>query len=358
MEVLKYWLWLSTIPKVGNRTMAKLLGYFGEVESIYKASKSELQSCGILNEKQSECIIYSRNSDKINRSYEEMLQKKIRLITMYDSEYPNSLRTLYTPPVVIFVKGSLPKQEEWVLAVVGARSCSSYGRQMSRMFGRGIAGAGVSVVSGMARGVDSEAHKGALEANGRTYAVLGCGVDICYPPENMDLYMEIAANGGLISEFAPGVSPEACHFPARNRLIAALSKGIVVVEARKKSGALITVNNGLELGKEIFAVPGRAYDSLNEGSNALIQSGAKLVMTPSDVLEEFGVLAREDKKTKISLDNCEKVVYASLCLIPRSVNELAGRTGLDVQTVIRILTSLELRGIIHRVGINQYILNV
>lgn len=358
MERDEYWFWLSSIPGVGSRTAMKLLSYFKDIEEIFNASAANLKASRILNDLQLQNIIYSRNTARKGEAYRAMLRKSIRCVSFEDSEYPESLKILYDPPPALFVKGRLPGRDEWMIAVVGARSCSSYGRQMSCMLGRGIAGSGVSVVSGMARGVDSAAHWGALEAGGRTYAVLGCGADICYPAENMDLYEEIARNGGLISELPPGTPPEAHNFPRRNRIIAALSKGIVVVQGRRRSGALITVEYGLELGKEIFAVPGRVDDTLSEGCNQLIKAGAHMVTEPSDVLEEFGILAREYKKNNITLDNSEKVVYASICLVPRSADELALITGMDIQTVIKALVMMELKGIIHRIGKNQYILSV
>ncbi|MGN0204149.1 MAG: DNA-processing protein DprA [Coprococcus sp.] len=358
MERNKYWFWLSSIPGVGNRTAMKLLSHFRDVEQIYNASEEALEKSGILKPSQLRSIIYSRNRENLDSAYDNMRHYNIDCIDMESDLYPEELRVLYDPPLVLFVKGCLPRRDEWMIAVVGARSCSSYGRQLCHMLSRGIACSGVSVISGMARGIDSAAHWGALEADGRTYAVLGCGVDICYPAENLDLYTEIAKQGGIISEFPPGTPPEPCNFPRRNRIIAALSKGILVVEARRKSGSLITVEHGLDIGKEIFAVPGRVNDALSEGCNRLIRAGARLVMEPSDILEEFGILAREFKKNNITLDNSEKVVYASMCLVPRSADELSIMTGMRVQEVIQALITMELKGIIHRVGKNQYVLSV
>lgn len=358
MERNKYWFWLSSIPGVGSRTLVKLLSYFKDVEQIYNASEEMLEESGILRVSQLRSIIYSRNRDKLEKAYDDMKRKGIECVDVESEIYPEELKTLYDPPAALFVKGCLPRKGEWMIAVVGARSCSSYGQQICHMLSRGIACSGVSIISGMARGIDSAAHWGALEADGRTYAVLGCGADICYPAENMDLYTEISRQGGILSEFPPGTPPEACNFPRRNRIIAALSKGILVVEARRKSGSLITVEHGLELGKEVFAVPGRLNDPLSEGCNRLIKSGARLVMEPSDILEEFGILAREYKKNNITLDNSEKVVYASICLVPRGADELSAMTGMKIQEVIQALITMELKGIIHRVGKNQYVLSV
>lgn len=358
MERIKYWFWMSGIRGVGPRTADRLLEHFGDIVSVFEASENSLRSCAFLRKEQAEHIIYSRNRYCIEKAYEEMLHKDIRCISREDSAFPPFFKLIHNTPVAIFVKGHLPREDEWMMGVVGARSCSSYGRQMARMLSRGIACSGVSIVSGMARGIDSAAHWGAIEGGAVTYGILGCGLDICYPPENMDLYEEIAAGGGLLSEFPPGVPPEGRNFPMRNRLIAALSKGILVVEARRRSGSLITVEQGLDMGKEIFAVPGRVNDALSEGCNQLIRAGAHIVLEPSDVLGEFGILAREYKKNKITLDNSEKVVYASICLVPRSADELSMMTGMKVQEVMKCLITMELKGIINRVGKNQYILSV
>lgn len=359
MEKDEYWLWLGTIPGIGNVTALKLLNAFGgDIRVLYEADKKTIAGRHIVSEKQLQSIIYSRNRDRICRAYAQMKEKGIQCLSIVDTHYPDMLKSLHDPPIVLYFLGSIPAPEEWMIALIGARQCSSYGRQVSRMLARGIAASGLPVVSGMARGSDSAAHWGALEEGGRTFAVLGCGVDVCYPRENIDLYTEIGRNGGILSEFPPGTKPEGYHFPRRNRLIAALAKGIVVTEAKQKSGTLTTVEHGLDLGKDIFAVPGRIDDALSEGCNQLIRAGAKLVMQPSDILEEFGILAREYKKNNITLDNSEKVVYASICLVPRSVDEIAVLTGMDVQGIIHCLVRMELKGIIHRVGKNQYVLSI
>jgi len=359
MEKDEYWFWLGNIPGVGSRTALRLVKAFGgDICALFEADEKAVDACHIVNKTQLQSIIYSRNRGRIQRDYEQMDLKGIQCISIENPLYPNTLKYLYDPPVVLYIMGSLPEPDEWMIALIGARQCSSYGRQVSRMLARGMAAAGLTVVSGMARGSDSAAHWGALQEGGRTFAVLGCGADICYPRENIDLYTEISRNGGIISELPPGTRPEAYQFPRRNRIIAALSRGIVVTEAKQKSGTLITVEHGLNLGKEIFAVPGRIDDTLSEGCNQLIKAGAKLVMQPSDILDEFGILAREYKKNNITLDNSEKVVYASICLVPRSADEIAAMTGMEVQEVIHSLISMELKGIIHRVGKNQYVLNI
>lgn len=359
MEKDEYWFWLANIPEVGSLTAIRLVEAFGgDICALYEADEKAINDKRIANIKQLQNIIYSRNRDNIRRAYEQVILKGMKCISIENKMYPKALKYLYDPPVILYIVGDVPRTEEWMMALIGARQCSSYGRQVSKMLARGMAAAGLTVVSGMARGSDSAAHWGALEEGGRTFAVLGSGADVCYPRENIDLYTEISRNGGIISEQPPGTQPDGFRFPRRNRIIAALAKGIVVTEARQHSGTLSTVEQGLNLGKEIFAVPGRIDDTLSEGCNQLIKAGAKLVMQPSDILEEFGILARECKKNNITLDNSEKVVYASICLVPRSADEIAYMTGMEVKSVIHCLISMELKGIIHRVGKNQYVLNI
>ena len=213
MEKDEYWLWLGTIPGIGNVTALKLLNAFdGDIRVLYEADKKTIAGRHIVSEKQLQSIIYSRNRDRICRAYAQMKEKGIQCLSIVDTHYPDMLKSLHDPPIVLYFLGSIPAPEEWMIALIGARQCSSYGRQVSRMLARGIAASGLTVVSGMARGSDSAAHWGALEEGGRTFAVLGCGVDVCYPRENIDLYTEISRNGGILSEFPPGTKPEGYHF--------------------------------------------------------------------------------------------------------------------------------------------------
>jgi DNA processing protein len=327
-------------------------------------------------------IINSRNKDKIKRDYAGLADKGIRFIHIRDGRYPEKLKKIYDPPFALYVKGRFPKEERFTweeglpwegpkcLAVVGSRECSGYGAGMTGYLAGAVAREGIGIISGLARGIDTHAHEGALSVGGKTYAVLGCGADICYPRENFNLYMAISEDGGIISEYAPGVKPISCNFPMRNRIISGLSDGILVVEAGKKSGALITVDMGLDQGKDIYAVPGRVGDRLSEGCNNLIKSGAKLVSSPDDILEE---LLNNYKKNDAKCNNNDfalctinnymletqgKIVYACLGFEPVHLGEISAKTGLPLEVCMEQLLLLELNGLIVQKTKNYYSLRL
>jgi len=387
----EYWFWLCSLNGLGPVTLFPLLMYFGSsseerrritvhhteeevsqdapvirgsicevgIRRLFEASEAEIMDSGLLTENKCRRLTGSRDTDRIRSSYGKMTAADIRLVPYSSDSYPLSIKQLCDPPLGLFVRGTLPRQDEWLIAVVGARSCTEYGRSTARMICRSIAFSGISVVSGMARGIDSAAHRGCIEGGGRTYAVLGCGADICYPADNIELYESIlSSGGGIISEYSPGTEALSWHFPLRNRLIAALSRGIAVIEARKHSGSLITAGRGIELGRDIFAVPGRAGDTLSEGCNDLIRAGAKLVTSPGDILDEFGIIAREYKKSGMSVDSTEKKVYSRLCLTPMTADEISIFTGLGVDMVSSALARMEIKGYIACAGKNQYIIKV
>ena len=363
----EYNFWLANIDNIGNKKIEQLLKVFGDAESVYKATEDELLAfksdcCPAsirLSDKDIRAIIASKIPEKIHAGYNKLIQSGIYFVTKEDEQYPSKLHNIYDAPFALYVKGNLPKDSQKTIAIVGARDCSLHGKEMAQYFARELARQGVAIISGLARGIDSYAHKGALDARGITYAVLGCGVDICYPRENIGLYMDIQINGGIISEFAPGAKPVAAHFPMRNRIISGLSDGILVVEAREKSGSLITADLGLEQGKDIYAIPGRPADPLSAGCNNLIKMGAKLVATPQDVLEELmpdykgGV--QNNKKENNFLELNEEIVYSSLCLEPKHIEEIANSTGLPVSDLAEILFNLSMRGLIKQTSKNYYI---
>ena len=352
------WFWLSGIPGIGPVTVHDLLQIFGTPAEVFCASEKALRETGLLKEDLLNALIRSRNERLLQTRFDDMQRKEIHFISFACPEYPEVLRHIYDPPVALYVKGKLPDADEFMMAVVGGRRCSMAGRSAAHSISRGIAFSGISVISGMARGIDSCAHRGCLDGFGRTYAVLGCGVDICYPKENIELYEQIRHSGGLISEFPPGTPPRPWRFPVRNRLIAALSQGILIIEARRKSGSLITVERGLEIGREIFAVPGRINDPLSEGCNLLIRDGAKLVMSHEDILDYFSLVSRSFTRQDPPPGKKAGRVYRSLSLVPCSADDIAARTGLTAREVIMELTDLEVDGLITCLGKNQYVLKV
>ncbi len=304
-----------------------------------------------------------------SRNMTDGSKKRIQYIRQEDPDYPERLRVHRGMPKGLYVRGKLPAADRPAVAVVGARRSDSYGNETARRFARELAAKGVQIISGMAWGIDGMAHKGALEAGGDTFAVLGCGVDICYPPGHQSLYEELLIKGGVLSEQPPGMPPLAGHFPARNRIISGLSdlvprhRGrrlppdlVLVVEAREKSGSLITADQALEQGKDVYAVPGRAGDALSRGCHGLIRQGAGLADSPEIILEVLGISSGQNREPeKILLAKEENIVYSWIRLQPVSLDELVKKTGMPVRKVLQILVGLELKGCIREIQKNDYI---
>lgn len=281
---------------------------------------------------------------------------RIQYIRQKESGYPEKLRVLNRMPKGLYVLGRLPDGNRPAVAVVGARRSDSYGNETARTFARELAAEGVQIISGMAWGIDGMAHEGALEAGGDTFAVLGCGVDVCYPAGHKRLYERILEKGGVLSEQPPGMPPMAAHFPARNRIISGLSDLVLVVEAREKSGSLITADFALDQGKDVFAVPGRVSDGLSRGCLNLIRQGAGVADSPRTILEALGISPGKNREPeKILLAKEENIVYSWIRLQPVSLDELVKKTGLPVQKVLQILVELELKGCIREIQKNDYI---
>jgi DNA processing protein len=362
----EYNYWLANIHNIGLKKIEYLLGYFENAKALFCAPISEvknfIEGCSdqrLFRSADIGTIESSRDEEKVHNEYIRLIKKGISFVSKEDEHYPNKLRNIYEAPFALYVKGRLPEDGEKLLAVVGARDCSPYGKEMAKYFASETAKEGISIVSGLARGIDSYAHEGALISSGITYGILGCGIDICYPKENINLYMEMQRDGGIISEYAPGVKPIAGNFPMRNRIISGLCDGILVIEAREKSGSLITVDMGLEQGKDIYALPGRAGDRLSEGCNNLIKTGAKLVTEPKDILEDFvpDYELKNDAGKKINkiLETDGKIVYACLSLEPTHIENISIRTGLPIDRLMEQLLVLELCGYIKQTSKNFYI---
>lgn len=349
---------LCRIKGLGAVTIRRLQEIYDSFESIYY-----IEETGREEDFPALHRVYARIRDgrgsreKILEEYHRMADRGIQFITSEDEEYPVRLKEIYDYPMGLCVKGRLPAKDSPAAAIVGARENTEYGRAMAEWYGRELSAAGVWVVSGLARGTDSAAHRGALQAGGRTAAVLGSGVEVCYPRENQALYREIGEKGCLISEFGPWDSPLAGNFPMRNRIISGMSDAVVVVEAREKSGSLITAALALDQGREVLAVPGRRTDPLSAGCNRLIKSGAQLTDTPGDVLEllriQSGKLGGLQEKNGKGLAKKEKMVYSCLDLQPKFLDEIAGQSGLPVGECMGILLELEWKGYVVRTA-NQY----
>ncbi len=284
---------------------------------------------------------------------------KVERVFRDQENYPARLRPFPGMPACLYVSGRLPREDQATVGIVGARNCSGYGRHVAWEYARIFSDCGVQVISGMAMGIDGESHRGALQGRTPTFAALGCGVDVCYPRENRELFEKIPRTGGLISEFPPGAPPRGRHFPARNRIISGLSDVLLVVEARKKSGSLITVDFALEQGKSVFAVPGRVTDRLSEGCNALIAQGAGIAMSPEMVLNELGMdTYREkgqDKKNKIRLASDLDLVYSCVDFRPTDYETIIRKCGYPPGQTLALLTELQILGLAEEVGKNYYV---
>ncbi len=358
-----YWFWMANIPGLGNLKMEKLLSVFDSPKELYRAQEKALRASNILKEKDIECISEMKKNSIIYKEYLELKKKKIRLITLADEEYPYRLKQIYDRPVCLYLKGKLPDEKKHQVAIVGARACSEYGKQTTYQIAKGLAMAGINVISGMARGIDSAGHKGALAAEGFTLGVLAGGVDVCYPRENIEIYSQMCEHGGILSEYPPGMQPLSCHFPLRNRIISGLSDVVVVVEAREKSGSLITADMALEQNRTVMAVPGRICDALSSGCNNLIKMGAGVVCDVEDILEilncEIFLNKPEPKEKNKKIMNLlareEKMLYSCLDLTPKNLNIILEETGLEMSVVMENLVSLELKGAIKEVSRGYYV---
>lgn len=351
--------WLTGIPGFGSVKIRKLIKRYGGLSEIFHLKDSLLEEDDIMTEKDRLEFIKSRNLDRIKTQYEQMKRNGIHFTYIFKDDYPQKLKNISSPPFGLFYKGSIPKNTQPVVAVVGARNASYAGKEIAGRLGKELAENGIAVISGLARGVDIAAQKGVLTvAGGRTYGVLGCGIDQCYPLQHIESYTLMQENGGVLSEYPPGVPPLSRNFPLRNRIISGLSDGILVIEAGKKSGSLITAEMGLEQGKDIFVVPGEIYNPCYEGSNQLIQNGAALVTKTRDILDGMGIFLDEDvsqrkKKCEVLLETTEKIVYSYLGLEPIHLSEIVKISGIPVQSVMSALVSMELKGVVKDIG-NQY----
>ena len=363
-DKLKYWLALKSIAGVGNVGFPALIDNFGTLEAIFSASAAELQAVPGITKKAAAGIAAFKGWDSINKDMEHFKNAGINIVTYQDEVYPVKLLKIYDRPPLLYVKGSL-KKDDVNISIVGSRLASTYGKYTTEKISRELALQGVTVVSGLARGIDSAAHRGALTAKGRTIAVLGTGLDIIYPPENKKLFASIYENGAVISEFPMGTPPHACNFPARNRIISGMSYGVVVVEAGEKSGSLITARLALEQGREVFAVPGSIDSAGSRGTNKLIKQGAKLIENIADILEE--ILPQLEKvkmpetlstpgstsstetcitKRDENLNSIDRQIIAHLSNSLLHIDELITTMNLAPGDILSSLMKLELKGII------------
>lgn len=362
-----YRYWLANIKGLGKKRI-ELLREFGSAGEVYRASEALLQAA--LGEKAAGKILESKKNWDILGAYEKLYGQKIKLTCYGDGDYPGRLRNIPDPPFCLYYQGKLPEDKILAAALIGARACSGYGAYAAREFGSKLARTGIQIISGLAMGIDGIGQEAALNAGGQTFGVLGCGVDICYPKSNRQIYEACREQGGILSEYPPGTAPASYLFPPRNRIISGLSDVVIVVEAREKSGTLITVDMALEQGREVYAVPGRITDSLSRGCNRLFKQGAGVAISPVDILEVLygtgdkahnnmeerakeeaeGERLKEEILKKSGLSPEEKLVYRKLDVLPKTAEELWEQTGkaLPFKEVMGTLVELCIKGLVRQ----------
>lgn len=354
MSTRESWIALDLLPGIGPITAQKLLNTYGNPDSIFAASTSELRELGLLNKAQLDSLARGPDHNLVRDVINKLDSIQARAVCLDDPSYPPILKEIHDPPCVLYVKGS-PDDIQPAVAIVGTRSPTQYGKDMAFRIARGLSSHGISIVSGLARGIDGQAHLGALDGIARTVAVLGSGLDIIYPPEHARLAERVTAHGALISEFPPGTSPDARNFPRRNRIITGLCQGIVVVEATFRSGAMISSRYALDQGKIIMAVPGNVSNARSQGPHQLIRQGAVLVQDADDVISEIapqiqGVL----KELKPSMNGADDILTL-VAAAALSLDEIAGQLELDIVEASRRVSMLELTGAIERIEGNRFI---
>ena len=359
MNDIKYWNAFNRVPGIGRVKISLLEKYFGILEKAWFATFIELREAG-LDTKAVDAIITNRKDISPEQELEKLLKLNIKVLSWNDEEYPGRLKEVDDKPPVLYVKGDLISEDKWSIAVVGTRRATVYGRQVTEEIVNNLSRRKITIISGLARGIDTVAHKAALDAGGRTIAVFGCGLDMVYPADNLNLARRICECGALVSEYPLGTRPRADNFPRRNRIMSGMSLGVLVIEASERSGALITAHQALEQNREVFAIPGSILSPASCGTNRLIQEGAKLVLNYNDVLEELNLCITEQQmemRKFVSVTDTENMVLECLSGETTHIDEICRRTELPISTVSSLLSIMELRGIVKQLGGMQYIIN-
>lgn len=356
----EYWIYWQLLLPGSGRKIWELVHHFGSPKLAWDSSESDLSEVSFLGPNGAKKLAKRKKYLQLDRLAEYLEKIKCKVLTIEDYDYPTLLKKIYDPPPAIFVRGNLSFNAKLTLAVVGSRNPSPYGLAVAESFSSELAALNCVVVSGMARGIDSAAHKGALKSNGTTVAVLGCGPDVVYPRENARLMSQIIERGAIITEFPPGTAPEPWHFPCRNRIISGLSDGVLVIEAAEKSGALITADFALEQGREVMAIPGNINNKKSFGTNKLIRQGACLITSPRDIIEEMGLGEIDLNPQQCSQEsqfltvNEQKVVKV-LSHIPMSLEQILTASNLTPQEASAVLTMLEIKSLIRVLPGKMYV---
>jgi len=358
MSNLHYWVGFNIVHGIGPTRLRALLDYFGDIERAWHAPADELRSAG-LDSRSVRNLLQTRSEHDLEREVARIEELHVQVLTWESTDYPDLLREIPDAPPVLYVKGTLSDKDAWAVAVVGTRRASAYGREVTRRLCTALARNGITIVSGLARGIDAEAHWAALKSGGRTIAVLGCGVDLVYPPEHRRLAAEITTRGAIVSDYPLGTQPEGRNFPPRNRIISGLSLGVLVTEAGKRSGALITADYAAEQGRDVFAVPGSILSKNSVGTNALIQDGAKVVTRPEDILEELNlsmVAEQREARQILPTNEVEALLLSQLSAEPVHVDELRHQVNMPIAEVTSAMALMELKGMVRQVGSMKYVI--
>ncbi len=356
MSEVKYWVGFNLIPGIGRVRFSRLIEHFGDLKRAWEAEAAELRAAG-LDGKSIQMIVETRPKFDLDAEMERIEKLGVRAIPQDDPLFPRRLKEIYDSPPVLYARGSFVPGDEWSLAVVGTRRPTMYGREIAERLTADLVRHDITIVSGLARGIDTIVHRAALSAGGRTVAVLASGVDIIYPPENRRLAEEIMQSGALVSDYPPGTKPRAEHFPRRNRIMSGLALGTLVIEAGENSGALITARMALEQDREVFAVPGSILSPMSTGTNRLIRDGAKAVLGVEDILEELNLstipkqLALTDLQPE---DETESLILRYLAQGPAHIDDLCRACSLPVSIVSSTLTLMELKGMVSQLGNMNY----
>ncbi len=357
MDTLRYWLGFNLVRGIGPVRLRALLDHFGDIRAAWDAPADALVHMG-LDRRALNNLLLARQQVDLEQVVQRVEAAGVQVLTWESAAYPQLLNQIPDPPPVLFVRGELTPADEWAVALVGTRKPTTYGRETARQLAADLAGHRVTVVSGLARGIDAVAHRAALEAGGRTIAVLGSGVDQIYPPEHRKLAEEIIANGALVSDYPLGTKPEGINFPPRNRIISGLSLGVVVVEAGAESGALITADFAADQGREVFAVPGNISNPAAAGCNRLLRDGAHVVTEARDILETLhmdSLAAKQEARQLLPADPTEAAILAQLTAEPVHIDDLSRATHLPAATLSSTLVMMELKGMVRQVGTMQYV---
>lgn len=362
---IKYWLALAKVKGIGNITCKALIDEFRDPKTVFEASLKKLEEVPGIGKKTALSIKGFKEWDWVEKEIALIEKHDVKFLTPRHTDFPKALLSITDPPCYLYVKGTICKQDENAIAVVGTRLPTQYGVSAAENISRELAGAGITIVSGMARGIDSAAHRGAIAGKGRTIAVLGSGIDVIYPPENKKLYADIMANGAVVSEFPMATPPTATNFPQRNRIISGLVRGVLVVEASEKSGSLITAGLALDYGRDVFALPGNTTSFKSKGTNKLIKQGAKLVEDAKDILEELSISVGAGLKPASTIHHTPKKALPplsseegkiiSLLDEPCFIDTIIQKTGLPAPKVSALLLDMELKGLVLQQPGKQFI---